>query len=92
MPTGDFVIAAQELREQEFSRLATAIVPSLEGLRSLNARELRARVVRMLERLDYELLTPETAADLLATKDGKKYLFSSPSPRRPIRARCGRTT
>jgi Restriction endonuclease len=70
------VIAAQELREQEFSRLAAAIVPTLEGLRLLNARELRARVASMLERLDYQLLTPETAADLLAAKDGKKYLFA----------------
>jgi Restriction endonuclease len=72
----DFAIAAQERREQEFSRLATAIVPTLEGLRLLNARELRERVARMLERLDYELLTPETAADLLATKDGKKYVVA----------------
>jgi hypothetical protein len=43
MPISDFASAAQELREQEFSRLAAAIVPTLEGLRLLNARELRAR-------------------------------------------------
>jgi Restriction endonuclease len=72
----DFAIAAQELREQEFSRLAAGMVPTLEGLRLLNARELRARVTRMLERLDYELLTADTAADLLATKDGKKYVVA----------------
>jgi hypothetical protein len=30
----------------------------------------------MLERLDYELITPDTAAKLLATKDGQKYLIA----------------
>lgn len=30
----------------------------------------------MLECLDYELITPETAADLIATKDGKKYVVA----------------
>ena len=76
MPLRDFVIAAQELRQQEFTRLVSALVPTLEGLRLLNAREMRARVAMMLERLDYKLLTPETAADILATKDGKKYVIA----------------
>jgi hypothetical protein len=71
-----FDAAAGELREREFSRLAAAIVPTLEALRLLNALELRAQVARMLERLDYELITPDTAAKLLATKDGKKYLIA----------------
>jgi restriction system protein len=71
-----FETAAAELRQREFARLASAMVPTLEGLRMLNARELRARVAMMLERLGYELLTPETAADLLATKDGKKYVIA----------------
>lgn len=34
----------------------------------------------MLERLGYELLTPETAADLVATKDGKKYVIAFARP------------
>jgi len=71
-----FETAAAELRRQEFDRLASAMVPTLEGLRLFNARELRARIAMMLERLDYELLTSETAADLLAIKDGKKYVIA----------------
>lgn len=71
-----FDTAAGELREREFSRLAAAIVPTLEAMRLLNALELRAQVARMLERLGYELITPDTAAKLLATKDGKKYLIA----------------
>ena len=57
---------AAELRQQEFSRLSAATVPTLESLRFLNPRQFRARVAGMLERLGYELLTPETASDLLA--------------------------
>jgi hypothetical protein len=48
----------------------------LEGLRLFTARELRASVARMLEQLGYELLTADTAADLLATKDGNKYVVA----------------
>jgi hypothetical protein len=61
-----FETAAAELRAREFARLASALVPTLEGLRLLNARELRASAARMLEHLGYELLTPEMAGDLLA--------------------------
>jgi hypothetical protein len=71
-----FETAAAELREREFARLASAVVPTLEGLRLLNARELRACAARMLEHLGYELLTAETAGDLLAGKDGKKYVIA----------------
>lgn len=34
----------------------------------------------MLERLGYELLTPETAADLVMTKDGIKYVVAFATP------------
>jgi hypothetical protein len=59
--TGRFDHDAEILHQQEFARLADATVPSLESLRFLNPRQLRARVAAMLERLGYELLTPETA-------------------------------
>lgn len=52
---------AEALRQQEFPRLSAATVPTLESLRFLNPRELRACVAGMLERLGYELLTAETA-------------------------------
>lgn len=74
--TGRFDHAAEILRQQQFSRLSAATVPTLEGLRALNARQLRARVAAMLEQLGYELLTPETGADILAMKDGAKYVVA----------------
>ena len=70
--TGRFDHDAEVLRQQEFARLASATVPTLATLRFLNPTQLRARVAGMLERLGYELLTPETADDLLAIKDGER--------------------
>ncbi len=86
--TGRFDHAAEILRQQEFARLTAGTVPTLDSLRFLNPRQLRASVAGMLERLGYELLTPETATDLLATKDGKKYLvaFASTSDPQPVQA------
>lgn len=76
----NFDVAATELREREFTRLASAVVPSIDALRLLNGQQLRARVAAMLERLGYELLTHETAADLVMIKDGKKYVVAFATP------------
>jgi hypothetical protein len=86
--TGRFDAAAEDLRLQETTRLAAGIVPTLATLRFHNPSQLRACVAGMLERLGYELLTPETANDLLALKDAKKYLvaFASTSDPLPVQA------
>jgi hypothetical protein len=62
-------------------------VPTLESLRFLNPTQLRARVAGMLERLGYELLTPETVADMQATKDGRKYVVAFAAPQIRCRRR-----
>jgi hypothetical protein len=90
--TGRFDHAAEILRQQEFTRLSAATVPTLESLRFLNPRQLRARVAGMLERLDYELLTPETAADLLAMKDRKKYVIAFASTSDPLPTQANHLT
>jgi hypothetical protein len=86
--TGRFDHAAEELRRQEFARLSADTIPTLESLRFLNSRELRARVVTMLECLGYDVLTAETAKDLQAIKDGKKYVvaFASTTDQLPTQA------
>ena len=71
-----FEVAADELRAREFTRLSAAVVPTVDALRLLTGQQLRARVATMLERLGHELLTPETAANLVTTKDGKKYVVA----------------
>jgi hypothetical protein len=79
---------AEVLRQQEFARLAAATVPTLGSLRFLNPQQLRGCVTDMLVRLRYEVLTPETATDLLAIKDGEKYVvaFASTVDQLPTQA------
>ncbi|MGH7121833.1 MAG: restriction endonuclease [Acetobacteraceae bacterium] len=81
----DFARVADALREQEFTRLAAAVVPAVESLRLVNGKQLRVQVGTMLERLGYELLTTENAGDLVTLKDGKKYVvaFAEPSEHAP---------
>jgi hypothetical protein len=74
--TGRFDHDAEVLHQQEFSRLSADTVPTLESLRFLNPRQLRTRVADMLVNLGYELVTAETADDLMAIKDGKKYVIA----------------
>jgi hypothetical protein len=76
----NFDLAADELQHREFTRLTAAVVPSVDALRLLTAQQLRARVATMLQHLGYDLLTPETAADLVTTKDGKKYVVAFATP------------
>lgn len=80
--------AADELQQRETARIAAAVVPTVEGLRLLGGPQLRARVALMLAHLGYELLTPESAADMVAVKDGKKYLvaFAPPTELAPTHA------
>jgi len=73
-PLLPFAVAAEELRRQETERLANAMPPTIDALRLMPPQALRGAVALTLERLGYELLTPETAADLLIMKDGKKYV------------------
>jgi hypothetical protein len=86
--TGRFAHDAEFLRQQEFARLSAATVPTLESLRFLNPQQLRGCVTDMLVRLRYEVLTPETATDLLVIKDGKKYVvaFASTVDQLPTQA------
>jgi hypothetical protein len=51
-----------------------------DALRLLTGQQLRARVATMLERLGHELLTPDTAINLVTTKDGKKYVVAFAAP------------
>ena len=76
VPHSSLARAADELQQRETDRLAAALVPTVEGLRFLSGRQLRARVALTLALLGYELLTPDSAGDVVAIKDGKKYLVA----------------
>ena len=55
-------------------------MPTVDALRLLSGKQIRERAAAMLERLGYELLTLDTATDLVITKDGKKYVVAFAPP------------
>jgi hypothetical protein len=73
-------IEAEELRQREFFRLAGCVVPTLDSLRSLTPKPFRAAVALMLERLGHELITDASAAYLVTTKNGSKFVTAFASP------------
>lgn len=75
-----FARAAAELRRREFARLSDTVPPRPEVLRSLTAGAFRAEVAVMLERLGYEIVTDASAADFIATKDGRKHVIACANP------------
>jgi Restriction endonuclease len=79
-PLFPFAQADDELCRLEIARLAAAMTPTPDALRLMSPPVLRATVALMLDRLGYELLTPETAADFVIIKDGKKYLVAFAPP------------
>jgi hypothetical protein len=76
--TGRFDHDVETFRQLEFGRRSVAMPPTLDGLRALNARQLRARAAMMLEQLDYEFLTIDSAADLIAMKVAQKFVTGLP--------------
>jgi Restriction endonuclease len=90
--TGRYDHDAEILRQQEFSRLSADTVPTLESLRFLNPTQLRARVADMLERLGYELVTPETAKDLLVIKGGEKHVVAFAATTDPLPTQANHLT
>ena len=53
----NFDTAADELRRREFTRLADAVTPRPEQLRSMTPGELRTEHAMMWERLGHTLVT-----------------------------------
>jgi hypothetical protein len=82
-PFSRFEFAADELRRQEFARLADAVTPRLEALRSLMPAAFRAEIALMLERLGHTVITDSTAPDLVTTKEGRKYVTVCANPADP---------
>jgi restriction endonuclease len=74
----NFAIAADELRQQEFARLAATVTPRIEALRSLTPDAFRDQIALMLERLGHAIIT--TAPDLVTTKGGRKYVTACANP------------
>jgi len=76
----NFARAAAELHRQEFARLAATVTPRPEQLRSMSAGELRTENALMWERLGHELHTGPDAAELVTTRNGRKYITMCANP------------
>lgn len=70
---------ADRLREREWQRLASSLVPSLDELRGLTWQQFEDEIARMFERMGYSVeQTPYTndgGRDAILIKDGVKYLL-----------------
>jgi hypothetical protein len=81
-----FAAAADELRYQEFARLAAFVTPRLEQLRSMTIGELRIENALMWERLGHTLHTPPDGPELVTTKGERKFIIICANPVDPMPA------
>jgi hypothetical protein len=81
-----FTAAADELRREEFARLADAVTPRPEQLRSMLADALRDEIARMFERLGHDVITRPDAAELVTVKGARKFITLCANPADPMPA------
>lgn len=78
-PGHDFAQQADQLRAQEFARLADALPPTLDALRALTPGPFREAVGALFDWLGYAVMAP-AASNLVMTKDGRKYIVACAPP------------
>jgi len=76
----NFAAPADQLRRQEIARLTDAVVPTLEILRGMTVPAFRAVVAVMWERFGHHIVTDPAAADLVTTKNGRKFITECARP------------
>ena len=81
-----FDVAADELHRQEFARLADAVTPRPEQLRSMTIGELRIENALLWERLGHTLHTPPDAPELVTTRGERKFIIMCANPADPMPA------
>jgi hypothetical protein len=80
----NFADAADELHRQEFSRLAGALTPTLEQLRSMTATALRDEIARMWDGLGHTVITTPDAGELVTIKGERKFITMCVNPALPV--------
>jgi hypothetical protein len=75
--------AAEELHRQEFDRLAAAVTPTVQALRSMTAAALRDEVALMWERLGHTVIAGPGASDIVTTKGERKFITACANPADP---------
>lgn len=76
----NFVPAADQLRHQEFARLAATVTPRPEALRSMTAAALRDEIALMRERLGHAVITSTAAPDLVTINGERKFITACANP------------
>jgi restriction endonuclease len=76
----EFAAAADDLRQQEFARLASAVTPRPEALRSMTVAALRDEIAGMWERLGHTIVTGPAAPDLVTVKGDRKFITACANP------------
>jgi hypothetical protein len=79
-PQMNFSALADELRRREFARLADALTPRPERLRSMTPGELRTETAIMWERLGHRLVTGLDAPELVTIKGERKFITTCANP------------
>jgi hypothetical protein len=82
----NFAAAADELRRQEYARLAAAVTPRPEALQSITAGALRDEIAGMWDRLGHTLHTGPGAPELVTTKGERKFITVCANPADPMPA------
>jgi Restriction endonuclease len=76
----DFAATADDLRRDELSRLAAAVTPRLEALRSMTAAALRDDIALMWDRLGHTVITSPADAGLVTIKGARKFVTACANP------------
>src|SRR3954453_1041065 len=76
----NFDAQADELYRQEFARLAAAVTPRPEALRSMTADALRDEIAMMWERLGHTVITSPSAAEIVTIKGARKFVTMCANP------------
>src|SRR3954447_26526232 len=76
----NFDVLADELHQREFSRLAAAVTPRPEALRSMTPDALRDEIAMMWERLGHTVITSPSASEIVTTKGERKFITMCANP------------
>src|SRR6516162_1849987 len=83
----NFAAAADELHRQELARLADAVTPRPEALRSMTADALREEIAGMWDRLGHSVASSPDAAEIVTVKGARKFVTMCGNPADPMPAR-----
>src|SRR3954451_2378715 len=77
----NFDALADELHQQEFARLAAAVTPRPEALRSITPDAFRDEIAMMWERLGHTVVT--SAQEIVTIKGKRKFVTMCANPADP---------